>query len=88
MSAASTPAVYPFDSMGKLPGMPLLVLVLVALAAGILVAFAASRYPTPLIGQEPSEAAAEIVAHEAAGGPGYGGCSRSGWIPGRRPASH
>ena len=66
MSAASTPAVYPFDSMGKLPGMPLLVLVLVALAAGILVAFAASRYPTPLIGQEPSEAAAEIVAHEAA----------------------
>ena len=45
--------------------MPLLVLALVALAGGILVALLALRYPTPVIGQEPSEAAAEKVAEEA-----------------------
>ena len=45
--------------------MPLLVLALVALAGGILVALLALRYPTPVIGQEPSEAAAEMVAEEA-----------------------
>jgi membrane-associated phospholipid phosphatase len=46
--------------------MPVLVLTLVALAGGVLVAFLASRYPTPVIGQEPSQAAAEIVAEETA----------------------
>jgi len=46
--------------------MPLVVLVLLALLGGVLVTFAASRYPTPLIGQEPSEAAAEMVAEETA----------------------
>ena len=45
--------------------MPLLVLALVALAGGILVALLALRYPTPVIGQEPSEAAAEMMAEEA-----------------------
>jgi undecaprenyl-diphosphatase len=46
--------------------MPLLVLTVVALAVGALVAFLASRYPTPVIGQEPSQAAAEVVAEETA----------------------
>jgi undecaprenyl-diphosphatase len=45
--------------------MPLLVLVLVALAGGVLVALLASRYPTPVVGQEPSEAAGEMLAEEA-----------------------
>jgi undecaprenyl-diphosphatase len=49
--------------------MPLVVLVLLALAGGIVVSFAASRYPTPLIGEEPADAAAEMVAHEAAARP-------------------
>ena len=44
--------------------MPFLVLVLLALAGGMLVAFLASRYPTPVIGQEPSEAASELLAEE------------------------
>ena len=55
--------------MGKLPGMPLLFLLLVALAGGILVSYAAARYPTPVIGEEPSEAAAQMVAQEAAARP-------------------
>jgi undecaprenyl-diphosphatase len=46
--------------------MPLVILVLVALVGGLVAAFAASRYPTPLIGQEPAEAAAEVVAQETA----------------------
>ena len=45
--------------------MPLLVLSLVALAGGSLVTLLALRYPTPVIGQEPSGAAAEMVAEEA-----------------------
>lgn len=45
--------------------MPFVVLVLVALMAGVLVTFAASRYPTPVIGQAPSEAAAAKLAEEA-----------------------
>ena len=44
--------------------MPFLLLVLLALAGGMLVAFLASRYPTPVIGQEPSEAASEMLAEE------------------------
>ena len=44
--------------------MPLLVLVLLALAAGSLITFVASRYPTPVVGQEPSRAAAEMAAEE------------------------
>jgi len=55
--------------MGKLTGMPLLLLVLVALAGGILVSYAAARYPTPVIGEEPAEAAAQMVAQEAAARP-------------------
>ena len=50
--------------MGKLIPMPLLVLLLLALAGGVLVAVLASRYPTPVVGQEPSEAAAEKIAEE------------------------
>lgn len=46
--------------------MPLLVLLLLALTGGILVAGLASRYPTPVVGDEPSEAAAEKIAEEAA----------------------
>ncbi len=46
--------------------MPFLVLVLLALAGGTLAAFLASRYPTPVIGQEPSEAASELLAEETA----------------------
>jgi undecaprenyl-diphosphatase len=46
--------------------MPFLVLLLLALAGGTLVALAASRYPTPVIGQEPAAAAAEVVAQETA----------------------
>jgi len=46
--------------------MPVLVLLLLAVAGGTLTAFLASRYPTPLIGQEPSEAASEMLAEEAA----------------------
>ena len=44
--------------------MPFLVLLLLALAGGTLAAFLASRYPTPVIGQEPSEAASELLAEE------------------------
>ena len=44
--------------------MPFLVLLLLALAGGTLSAFLASRYPTPVIGQEPSEAASEMLAEE------------------------
>ena len=46
--------------------MPFLVLLFLALAGGILVAVLASRYPTPVVGQEPSEAAAEKIAEETA----------------------
>ena len=49
--------------------MPFLVLLLLALAGGVLVSLAASRYPTPVIGQEPSEAAAQVVAQEAVSRP-------------------
>jgi membrane-associated phospholipid phosphatase len=45
--------------------MPFLVLLLLALAGGTLAAFLASRYPTPVVGQEPSEAAADVLAEEA-----------------------
>ena len=51
--------------MGKLEGMPFLLLLLVASLGGVLVTLAASRYPTPVIGQEPSEAAAEKLTEEA-----------------------
>ncbi|HWO82087.1 phosphatase PAP2 family protein [Gaiella sp.] len=44
--------------------MPLLVLFLVAIAGGTLVALLASRYPTPVIGEEPSQAAGEKLAEE------------------------
>jgi undecaprenyl-diphosphatase len=50
--------------MGKLTVMPLLVLLLVAVAMGALVTVLARRYPTPVIGQEPAQAAAEMVAEE------------------------
>ncbi len=46
--------------------MPFLVLLLLALAGGTLAAFLASRYPTPVIGQEPSDAASELLAEETA----------------------
>jgi undecaprenyl-diphosphatase len=52
--------------MGKLPGMPLVVLVIVAVVGGIVATVAAARYPTPLIGEEPAAAAAEKVAAQAA----------------------
>lgn len=45
--------------------MPLLALVLLAFAGAAIVTLAASRYPTPVIGQEPSQAAADMVAQEA-----------------------
>ena len=44
--------------------MPLLVLILVSLIAGTLVAFAGSRYPTPVVGQAPAEGAAEHIETE------------------------
>ena len=46
--------------------MPFLVLVLLALAGGALTAYLASRYPTPVIGQEPAAAASEKLAEETA----------------------
>jgi undecaprenyl-diphosphatase len=46
--------------------MPFLVLVLLALAGGALAAYLASRYPTPVIGQEPAAAASEMLAEETA----------------------
>jgi undecaprenyl-diphosphatase len=52
--------------MGKLSAMPLVVLVLLAVLGGVVATVAASRYPTPIIGEEPSDAAAEKVAQEAA----------------------
>ena len=51
--------------MGKLEVMPLLLLLLLAFAAGALVTALSFRYPTPVIGEEPSEAAARVVAEEA-----------------------
>ena len=45
--------------------MPLLVLSLLALAGGTLVALLVSRYPTPVIGQGPAEAAAEKLTEES-----------------------
>ena len=44
--------------------MPFLVLILVSLVAGTLVAFAGSRYPTPVVGQAPAEGAAEHIETE------------------------
>jgi membrane-associated phospholipid phosphatase len=44
--------------------MPLLVLILVSLVAGALVAYAGSRYPTPVVGQAPAEGTAEHIETE------------------------
>lgn len=44
--------------------MPFLVLILVSLVAGTLVAFAGTRYPTPVVGQAPAEGAAEHIETE------------------------
>jgi membrane-associated phospholipid phosphatase len=46
--------------------MPFVLLTLLAVALGALATLLASRYPTPVIGQEPSEAAAEKLAEETA----------------------
>ncbi len=45
--------------------MPIVVLVFSALSVGAVVAWAASRYPTPVVGQEPAAAAAEVVEEQA-----------------------
>jgi membrane-associated phospholipid phosphatase len=67
VSAPSTRCVYPTGSRGQTsPAMPLLVLVLVAVAGGSVMTFLASRYPTPVVGDEPSRAAEEMVAQETA----------------------
>jgi membrane-associated phospholipid phosphatase len=44
--------------------MPFLVLILVSLVAGTLVAYASSRYPTPVVGRAPAEGAAERIETE------------------------
>jgi membrane-associated phospholipid phosphatase len=44
--------------------MPLVALILVSLVAGTLVAYAGSRYPTPVVGQAPAEGAAEHIETE------------------------
>ena len=41
--------------------MPILALVLISVSAGALVAYAGSRYPTPVVGQRPADAAAEHI---------------------------
>ncbi|HEX4746489.1 MAG TPA: phosphatase PAP2 family protein [Gaiellaceae bacterium] len=44
--------------------MPIVVLALISLSAGALVAYAGSRYPTPVVGEEPADAAAERIETE------------------------
>ena len=44
--------------------MPIFTLILIALAAGALVAFVASRYPTPVVGEAPADAAAVTIEAE------------------------
>ena len=44
--------------------MPIFALILIALAAGALVAFVASRYPTPVVGEAPADAAAVTIEAE------------------------
>jgi membrane-associated phospholipid phosphatase len=44
--------------------MPIFVLVFISLSAGALVAYAGWRYPTPVVGQEPAEGAAERIETE------------------------
>ena len=46
--------------------MPFLILLLVATIAGSLVFMLGSRYPTPMVGQAPAQAAGEMLGHEAA----------------------
>lgn len=46
--------------------MPFLILLLVAAIAGSLVFLLGSRYPTPVVGQAPAQAAGEKLGHEAA----------------------
>ena len=46
--------------------MPFLILLLVAAIAGSLVFLLGSRYPTPVVGQGPAQAAGEKLGHEAA----------------------
>ena len=46
--------------------MPFLILLLVATLAGSLVFLLGSRYPTPVVGQAPAQAAGEKLGHEAA----------------------
>jgi len=46
--------------------MPFLILLLVATIAGSLVFLLGSRYPTPMVGQAPAQAAGEMLGHEAA----------------------
>ena len=41
--------------------MPLVPLLLISLTAGALVAYAGSRYPTPVVGERPADAAAEQI---------------------------
>jgi membrane-associated phospholipid phosphatase len=41
--------------------MPIVVLILISLSAGALVAYAGSRYPTPVVGQAPADTAAEKI---------------------------
>jgi membrane-associated phospholipid phosphatase len=41
--------------------MPILALLLISLSAGALVAYAGSRYPTPVVGQRPADAAADHI---------------------------
>jgi membrane-associated phospholipid phosphatase len=44
--------------------MPIVVLLILSLAAGALVAYAGSRYPTPVVGQAPADKAAEKIETE------------------------
>ena len=41
--------------------MPIFVLLLISLSAGALVAYVGSRYPTPVVGERPADAAAEQI---------------------------
>ena len=41
--------------------MPVILLLLISLAAGALVAYAGSRFPTPVVGERPADAAAEQI---------------------------
>lgn len=46
--------------------MPILILVLVAISAGLIVFMLGNRYPTPVIGQAPAQAAGRKLGQEAA----------------------